>query len=777
MSNTVEYDILVEVLGAVKDLKKLQKQTKKTKGGLDETGKSGVAMAGQIGAAFTGLAAAGAIVTGAIGRVAGAFIDASQASFELTRAVVDNINDLNDLSNVSGISAQNIEALKLAFVSSGQSAESANTILQQFPRVLTSIQKGTGDAAKAFEGLGLKSKDASGNLKSGDQVFKEVIASLERIEDKTLKAQTATAIFGRSAAGVVQALGAGGFDEFTDAIDRFGTKAGPEASAAAGEFQKRLAAVSFIADRTKQSFIESTGALGFFLEALKVTQQTLVALNTFFQTGQTQIMLFTRVIANVLIVGIDMLASKVISLVTGPLTGMARSINSIIRAVTGQDLLGGFADEVASFSLEQVGLADAVNAAIDAFEREGRAIDLASQKTSQNKEGVQSLDEKVKAFIGTLGQSTKSKTKDTSETDKNTRAQRIANAAIKAQNQLLAANEKEYKQTFRAIGEIRKIAAEAASDQVSDLEKINMLEQDRLTKLILIGKQEGINTREVQKAVAARAARERAALASAERARITQSNASAFSGVAGAVSAVSDPSALVGAIGSAFGPIGMGISEVINALAGLGEKTPEQIQQEFELFSAAIINGLKILPEILSKTLPPILLEAVFLIVRELQVLPFTMALAVLEGIKGIFENIKNFFSGKNFFAALGEAIVMGVKFLFSPIIDAIKGIAEFFGASFMGGGRMMSAQGGLRFTGREQGLALLHPGETVVPRSGQMSSSVARDMEAQSSGGGVTININSAVTERSAIDSLVRKIEQRFGGFGQSTSPLFGGQ
>ena len=185
----------------------------------------------------------------------------------------------------------------MAFVSSGQSAESANTILQQFPRVLTSIQKGTGDAAKAFEGLGLKSKDASGNLKSGDQVFKEVIASLERIEDKTLKAQTATAIFGRSAAGVVQALGAGGFDEFTDAIDRFGTKAGPEA---------RLAAVSFIADRTKQSFIESTGALGFFLEALKVTQQTLVALNTFFQTGQTQIMLFTRVIANVLIVGIDM---------------------------------------------------------------------------------------------------------------------------------------------------------------------------------------------------------------------------------------------------------------------------------------------------------------------------------------------------------------------------------------------------------------------------------------------------------------------------------------
>ena len=39
MSNTVEYDILVEVLDAVKDLKKLQTQTKKTKEGLDNTKK------------------------------------------------------------------------------------------------------------------------------------------------------------------------------------------------------------------------------------------------------------------------------------------------------------------------------------------------------------------------------------------------------------------------------------------------------------------------------------------------------------------------------------------------------------------------------------------------------------------------------------------------------------------------------------------------------------------------------------------------------------------
>ncbi|MEC8290398.1 MAG: phage tail tape measure protein, partial [Pseudomonadota bacterium] len=166
MSTTVEYDILVEVLDAVKDLKKLQTQTKKTKGGLDDTKKSGVAMAGDIGSAFTGLKNAASTVANAITKITSAFVDAAKASFELTREVVDSINDLNDLSTVSGISAQNIEALRTAFVASGQSADSANTILKMFPRIMNQLSNETSDASKVFRGLGLSMRDASGNAKS-----------------------------------------------------------------------------------------------------------------------------------------------------------------------------------------------------------------------------------------------------------------------------------------------------------------------------------------------------------------------------------------------------------------------------------------------------------------------------------------------------------------------------------------------------------------------------------------------------------------------------------
>lgn len=801
MSTTVEYDILVEVLDAVKDLKKLQQQTKKTKGGLDETKKSGLTMAGEIGAAFTGLKGAASTVVGAVQKVAGAFIDAAQASFELTRAVVDNINDLNDLSNVSGISAQNIEALKLAFVSSGQSADAANTILQQFPRVLNNIQKGTGDASAAFEALGLKSKDVSGKFKNADQVFGEVIGKLQGIKDQTTQAQLATAIFGRSAAGVVQALGAGEFDEFTDAIDRFGTKATPEASAAAADFQKNLALLQFITERVKQTFLDSFGGVEGFNNLLIKSVASLQAVNVFLKNGSGAIKKFAGDVVGFGIGAAKALTETLLNLVFDGLGSVIRAIDTFSQAVGLGGLSGQIKDAIgvaADFSVEKIGLTNAIEAAMAAYQNEIILLNDNTSATEENKDQIDAQVEEYKKLIDAFNKLLKGRKKDTDETDKNTKALKKNTKAENDRRKLIAESLKKMLQATKSISEIQR---DANADLLSDLDKINQLEKERLTQLKRITAQQKISTEEAQKAVSARAARERAALAEAERARQAQAGGAALRGAAGAVGAISDPSGLVSAIGSAFGPIGAGASELINALASLGdasgiseeriaaamERTGKNrdaaIRQiliddkalEYQTFFSAIVNGLKILPEILIKTLPAIIAEGLLTVLGELQALPFKVALSFLEvgkeivkGFKGgIIEGLKNI---KDFFAD-------GLNLLFGPLIDGIKGIVGFFtGESFASGGRFLSGQGGLRFTGQQQGLAMLHQGEMVVPRSGQMSSSVARDVEAQVGGGGITININSAITERSAVDALVRKIERRFGGFGQSTSPLFGG-
>ena len=321
---------------------------------------------------------------------------------------------------------------------------------------------------------------------------------------------------------------------------------------------------------------------------------------------------------------------------------------------------------------------------------------------------------------------------------------------------------------LRAQNEVSKIIDQANSDQLTALDKINQAEQERLKVLQEIAKQQKINTDEAQKAVEARAERERA--------RVRQQQAAGVvGGVETVVRATFDPSALIGALGAQFGVVGSAIAGVVGALSDLGQKDPEEIKEEFRATFEGIAKGIKVLVPLLAEMLPPILFDAAKMIINALIQLPVFIASHLSKAIGNVLKGVVEFFQNpvKNIFEALKQAFV--------NLVDLIVGAFTSVFPSFMGGGRMPSAQGGIRFTGASRGLAMLHEGETVIPRSGQISSSVARDaqnrIQAQGGGGGVTVVINSAITERSAVDALVRKIEERFSAFGQSTSPLFGGR
>ena len=69
----------------------------------------------------------------------------------------------------------------------------------------------------------------------------------------------------------------------------------------------------------------------------------------------------------------------------------------------------------------------------------------------------------------------------------------------------------------------------------------------------------------------------------------------------------------------------------------------------------------------------------------------------------------------------------------------------------------------------------MLHRNEYVVPESGARPQAVERIMN-QQNGSGMVININADVVDRDAVETLVRKIEQRFQSFGQFQSTLFAG-
>ncbi len=224
-----------------------------------------------------------------------------------------------------------------------------------------------------------------------------------------------------------------------------------------------------------------------------------------------------------------------------------------------------------------------------------------------------------------------------------------------------------------------------------------------------------------------------------------------------------------GKIASIIGAAIIGTIKIAEKLGQRGETVGEiqkSVEEDIRTRAKAIELGLQALPRILFDTLPPLLVEfadrivfGFFKSIAEFtnQILSFFRSIFTREGRQERRQERR------------GRTIERGAEF--NRRIQELIGIASKRG----GGPFIPSARGGIKFTGSDEGLAMLHRGEYVVPETGQMPQAVQRTMGMGQ--GGMTININAAVVESNAIDELVRQIERRFQTFGSSTSPLFGGR
>ena len=216
-----------------------------------------------------------------------------------------------------------------------------------------------------------------------------------------------------------------------------------------------------------------------------------------------------------------------------------------------------------------------------------------------------------------------------------------------------------------------------------------------------------------------------------------------------------------------------GVLAVLKIAEGLGQRgstvaeIEKSVEEDIRARAKAIELGLRALPRILFNVLPPLFVEF-----ADRVVFGFFKSIAEFVGI------LKDFL--RSIFTREGRQErregrrerrdARGEEF--RRRLEQLVNIA-----GFRSGGRFLpSARGGIKFTGmQDQGLAMLHRGEFVVPETGQMPQAVQRTMGMGQ--GGMTININAAVVESNAVDELVRQIERRFQTFGSSTSPLFGGR
>ena len=198
-----------------------------------------------------------------IGKVAVGVAAATTAIVAFNQKIADSKNELLDMSTRTGISAETLAGLRLAAEGSGLEFAGLSRSLARVPVLLADADRGVVKAKDAFANLGVATHTASGALRSGDVVFRDVIASLAGIEDETTRAARAADLFGASGTKLLQALGdPTALDTFIDAARDFGVNVGPGAAEAAANWQREMAGLKTAAWGAADAIGEGLGAGG-----------------------------------------------------------------------------------------------------------------------------------------------------------------------------------------------------------------------------------------------------------------------------------------------------------------------------------------------------------------------------------------------------------------------------------------------------------------------------------------------------------------------------------
>jgi len=773
------------VEGLNKDLKKTEVQGKKSAGSISRLGDS----LGKLG-----LAAAG------VGVLALAFRRAASASFDFAKSAVDSVNQLNDIAVKSGISAQGVQAVIQAFEGSGQSAGAAEAFMSRLPQTFAAISTAGTRSSQVAKGLGIALTSAGGAALSSDEIMENLTDKFQSIEDPTKRATAAFLLFGRSAGGFLQAFGATAeFGTFVGFAEQFGVKTGPQASAAAARFQEQLSALSIVSKGTFQVLAQGSGSVSFFSDVLISAGRSLAFVQAFVVEGRAVFAKFGSVISSV-VDAVGGLGSILLNVLSPALS----VINQALRL--GDHLTDGafsaLGMQAKNAAIEFVGLTDAVNAGNLA----------SSQFETQLDKLLSGLDVTGSAASETEAQLAKlMRELQGGETEGAVEAVQDITGAVASLESIIS--QAEIKTPFDQLEAqlLKSVAAiEQAVDGGADLERGMMA-----LSLVTDDYESAVSAAnaELDKLAENDAADKQAAKFSLLESKIAGVGSGisnllsgdVFGGLSAALpslvakieTGIGDRGGdLAGGAGlaSLVAPIASAVSGVFGAVSGIGaagltdpsvsdEKARglavESVEERIRNQARAFAIGMEVLPEILINTLPPLLLDFGKTLIEAFLSLPQLLGQAIVEAFKSIGENRRDRIERRQERRDMtGEERRAGRREKRSERARSVAGgLSTILDAFRMeSGGRIPFAESGLRFTGDSTGLAVLHPGEFVVPRTGQAPQNVQRDLGSQSGGGGITINITGTIVEQNAVDELVRRIESRFLAFGGSTSPLFGG-
>jgi len=134
------------------------------------------------------------------------------------------IDRLGKVAKTTGFAAETLQKFQFAAEQSGVGSDQAAVALRRFSRRLGEAQKGTGELLPALKKLGINTRDASGNLKTGEQILFEFADGLANTENASERLALAFKAFDSEGAELVEVLknGSDGLREFFTEAERLG---------------------------------------------------------------------------------------------------------------------------------------------------------------------------------------------------------------------------------------------------------------------------------------------------------------------------------------------------------------------------------------------------------------------------------------------------------------------------------------------------------------------------------------------------------------------------
>jgi len=198
----------------------------------------------------------------------------------MTQNLADSRNELSDTATRTGITAETLAGLRLAAEGSGLSLGNLSGSLALFPKRMRDMQAGIGESKRAFEELGVSVVNADGSLRDADTVLKEALSAISQLPDATSQAAVATELFGRSGTALLQALSGTELQDFVEQAKTFGIDIGPQAAKAAADYQREVAQLSMVSEKSASIMAEAFGmdGVGKVLKGLGAAMLTLSTL-------------------------------------------------------------------------------------------------------------------------------------------------------------------------------------------------------------------------------------------------------------------------------------------------------------------------------------------------------------------------------------------------------------------------------------------------------------------------------------------------------------------